>query len=605
LLYDPATTDPATYQRTPFPNNRIPESRESPLAKALFAISPVPTSADNPLVASNFTAPAITNQTVPNITFRLDHIVDQNNRIYLRYTSVNQSQATLRNYPSNTAASVAGAGLTANATGFQEIPIATYSGALGYTHVFSPTFFSESIVSQQWFSQYFNGGPASNFNVEQTLGLPNNFGELGFPTISGTVMPYGGTQFNYGISQILSNIDENLTKVLGRHQLQFGGRYRHERFGYLPDRSPDQVNFGAYVTGNINPASGANYTALPNTGFADGDMFLGAAYNYTATLNPAYQHYRLQEIDSYFQDNFHVNRNLTINAGIRWEIHPAPYTEDGLLESFDPKNKAIVLANPLSFYINKSYTNLTIITNLQNLGMKFETPQQAGIPDSMFSNNNLAFSPRIGVAYTPFGGKYGTVLRAGCCGYIYPAPIRNSVKITAPNAPFSTSYSRSYINANQSPDGLPNYLLRAPQTTVAGQNSSSVVNSGTTNSILPGINLTTLNPEYPPDFVTQVNATIEQPLKGGSVFRITYMWNHGEGLDQECFYNNFPSPYVWETTTGTVAPNVRRCRSRTWTSSACSAASFSASSPWSFSSSGLQPRTTLNWKYIKFSKMTP
>lgn len=563
VLYDPATTDPVTHQRQAFPNNQIPISRESPLAKALFAITPLPSTADNPLITQNLTAPGISNQTVQNITFRLDHVVDQNNRLYSRYTGINQSLVSLRNSPSNAPSTIAGAGLPAGANGLSEIPISTYSGALGFTHLFSPTFFSETILSQQWFSQYFNGGPASNINVEQALGLPNNFREQGFPAIVGTnanssypTMQYGGTQFNYGISQILTNIDENLTKVLGRHQLQFGGRYRHERFGYLPDRSPDQVNFGAYATADLSPASGVNYTALANTGNGNADLFLGAAYNYTTTLNASYQHYREQEIDSYFQDNFHVNKALTINAGIRWEMHPAPYTKDGLLQSFDLTNKAIVLANPLSFYVNKGYTTQTIVTNLQNLGMKFETPQQAGLPTSLFYNNNFVFSPRIGVAYTPFSGRHGTVLRAGYGRYIYPVPIRNSVKITAPDPPFSASYSQNYVAGNQNPNGdtLPNYLLRAPQTVVAGQNSANVVDSGNVNDLRPGINEITLDPHYHPDIVTQVNATIEQPASGGSVFRITYLFDHGEGLDQEYFYNNFPSPYVWEITTKTAVP---------------------------------------------------
>jgi len=75
-LYDGNTTNPVNYQRQPFPNNQIPVSRLSPLAKALYAISPLPMTRDNPLAsnASNFTAPAVNNQTRPTITFRLDHI---------------------------------------------------------------------------------------------------------------------------------------------------------------------------------------------------------------------------------------------------------------------------------------------------------------------------------------------------------------------------------------------------------------------------------------------------------------------------------------------------------------------------------------------------
>jgi hypothetical protein len=92
-LYDPNTSGNAAsnYQRQPFVNNQIPISRLSPLAKALYAASPLPTNAANPLVASNITIPALTQTVIPNVTFRLDHVVNENNRIYLRFTDINQS----------------------------------------------------------------------------------------------------------------------------------------------------------------------------------------------------------------------------------------------------------------------------------------------------------------------------------------------------------------------------------------------------------------------------------------------------------------------------------------------------------------------------------
>ena len=104
------------------------------------------------------------------------------------------------------------------------------------------------------------------------LGIPNNFGEAGFPAI-GPLPGVGadgnapalspamdGTQFIYGLSQIISDLDENLTKTVGKHQMQFGGRYRHERFGSLPDEAKDVVDFGGNGTGLENPTSGTNYS---------------------------------------------------------------------------------------------------------------------------------------------------------------------------------------------------------------------------------------------------------------------------------------------------------------------------------------------------------
>jgi hypothetical protein len=381
ILYDPNSTVPGTYQRTPFPNNQIPGIRESPLAKAIYAATPLPTSADNPLVNPNFVAVNNTTQTVPNTTFRLDHVFDQDNRMYFRFTDIDQTQRALRNYPANSPANIAGGGLPEGATGYQAIPIQTISGAIGFSHLFSPTFFSETIVSQQWQRMYVQGGGDVNQNYEALLGLPNNFGQSGFPTIgSNLIMPYGGSQFNYGMSQILSTLDENLTKIVGRHQLAFGGRYRHERFGYLPDRSADTVAFSNLATGVYDPTTGANYGAKPNTGYADADFFLGAADSYSQIKNAPFGHYREQEIDTYIQDNFQVSHRLTINMGLRWEMHPAPHADNNNWATFDLAHNALVLPSPLSYYVQNGFTTQAILTNLQNLGAKFETPKEAGLP---------------------------------------------------------------------------------------------------------------------------------------------------------------------------------------------------------------------------------
>jgi len=555
-LYDPNSTQAGTLQRTPFPNNQIPIGRESPLAKAIYAATPLPQTADDPLINPNFNAVNNTTQTVPNITTRLDHVFNQNNRMYFRFTDIDQTQQALRNYPANSPANIAGGGLPAGATGYQAQPIQTISGALGFSHVFSPTFFSETILSQQWQRMYVQGNNISNENYEAQLGLPNNFGQTGFPTIgSNLIMPYGGSQFNYGASQILSTLDENLTKVLGKHQLQFGARYRHERFGYLSDRSADTIAFSNLATANYDPTTGANYGAKANTGYADADFFLGAADSYSQQKNAPFGHYREQEIDSYIQDNFRVSQHLTINAGLRWEMHPAPHSDQGNFVTFDLKNDALVLDNPLSNYIQNGFTTQAIVTNLQNLGVKFETPQQAGLPASGINNSMANFNPRLGFAYTPPFAKWGTVIRGGYGEYIYPVPIRNSVRYLTANYPFTASYSQSYVLGTYAPDGLPNLLLRGPQTVVAGLNSSNVVNTNSVNALLPGISTSeTLAANYPPAHVRDANATIEQPFKDASVFRITYVFTHGFDLDQNYQYNHTPSTYVWETATGTTPP---------------------------------------------------
>ena len=85
-----------------------------------------------------------------------------------------------------------------------------------------------------WFGENTWAGPISNADYESELGLPNNFGETGFPIIEGSsttqgnvaalFQPFDGTLFNYSVTYTDYDFDENLTKVFGKHQILFGGR---------------------------------------------------------------------------------------------------------------------------------------------------------------------------------------------------------------------------------------------------------------------------------------------------------------------------------------------------------------------------------------------
>ena len=283
----------------------------------------------------------------PNITFRLDHAFNENNRAYLRYTSECHVEHGPRNNPTNEPATIAatvnGVNFPANASGLANSPAALFAAAAGYTHIFSPTFFSETILSQQWLSQaILLPALRRNTDFEAEMGLPNNFGENGFPEFAANIYTHEGTFYQYGITGIISDLDENLTKTSGKHQLQFGGRYRHERFGYLENQAYEQVDFGAYATALENPSTGASNSHRPMRipVILMPTNFSAPPSEYIVNLQPPYIHFHDMEFDGYFQDNFHVARNLTLNLGLRYEAHPAPWMKNGTIDGFDLKNDA-------------------------------------------------------------------------------------------------------------------------------------------------------------------------------------------------------------------------------------------------------------------------
>jgi hypothetical protein len=593
-LYDPATTAPnaacpaptggtinTQWCRSPFPTsasgakNQIPMSRISPFAQVIYAISPPPTTNVNPLVTNNINIPSPGYTVAPNITFRLDHVFNENNRAYLRYTENTEgTNIGLRNNQGNepitVAATVNGTNWPAALSGEANSPSALYATSAGYTHIFSPTFFAETILSQQWLNESNKaGGPSPGLDVAGELGLPNNFGLKGFPDITASIRDVEGTEYQYWITGIISAVDENLTKISGKHQLQFGGRFRHDRVGYQTNQNLDHVDFGAYATALENPATngGGTYTALSNTGYSDADQFLGAAEDYTLWLEPPYIHFHRMEFDGYFQDNYHVSRTLTLNLGLRYEAHPALWMKNGTVNGFDLQNDALVPGAPVANLIAEGYTTQAIINNIEDDGGKIETPQQAGLPSALTNNFNFNILPRFGFAWQPLH-QWGTVLRGAYGRYIYPVPWYFSWAGIAGTAPFEANYEESYVNAAQAPDSLPDYLLRSAQTAaanpapgvapIAGLNSSGVVNTNSTTAILPGSNGLDpgfMDPDDAPDYVTQANVTIEQPFKGNSALRVSWNYAHDANIWDFYYLNNHPSNYVWEMKTGTAVPN--------------------------------------------------
>jgi hypothetical protein len=575
-LYDPATTTSSSncaatpanpvnpycresftqeYNETGTNVNTIPASEISPDAKLYFAAWQPPTNTSDPLVADNLTYDAKTLTLIPNYTFRLDHLFDENNRAYLRFTDNLENTDWSAD---SQALNLAVPGIPPGAMeGHASYPGGSVFAGAGYTRVFSPTFFAETILSGQWFHLGTTDGIDNNVDFEKELGLPNNFGETGFPETGGLISNAVGSMLHNHETQITANLQENLTKTVGRHQMQFGGIFHHERIAYQLSPGADIDYFDGLATGVYNPASGANYTALSNTGNANGDFFIGSAYAYTVNFAPPVIHYHINELDGYFQDNYHLSRNLTLNLGLRYEALPGLFIKNGLANSFDLKNDADVLEVPPSTLIAEGATTQTIITNMENIGVNFETPAEAGMPASLFKDYYFNFLPRVGAAYL-LGGKHGTVLRGAYGRYTFYEGLNAVADNYVQQAPFVAEYLQNYTAANQAIDGLPDELLRyndPVQFGVMGVTVSNVVNSSSTTSITPGsISLFSVNPNFSPATTTEANFTIEQPLKWNSALSVSWVGTFGSNLDTRFYYNNAPTTYQWEMATGTVPP---------------------------------------------------
>ena len=581
VIYDPSTTQP-NGTRTPFNyggpatctatatatcSNAINPSLISPLSKTLYAVSPLPTNNNNPYVSFNYQGTAPRYIHAPTFSGRGDFHKSDRNSFYLRGSEtlykthfLNQTQY--------------GPPTTDGAANVSYLPTYNYSGAAGWSHVFSPSLFSEFVISQNWETDKVFTGPNPTTNYSSQFGLPNTFGTLGYPAIlsangngqNSILEEYTTADNTRSQSTQILQIDENVTKVVGHHQFEFGARYRRDHMDVVPDVAPNgsTVQFNGLGTGQFNTATAASgaYSAVTNTGLATADFFLGSAASYTsAKLHGPFQFIN-QEIGLYAQDDWQVLSNLTLNLGVRYEAHPTPREQNNSVPGFDFATQSIVLGQPLTQLISSGQTTQGIVTAFQTAGVKFETTQAAGLPDRLVYSNNINFAPRVGAVWRIFGNRHTTVLRGGFGSYLYPVPVRNFYFSTYGDSPYTASLTYNLTLPSQAgTDGLPNYILRSPQTLVAGQNTSNLISSSGTPIINnANINELVLDPHQPVSIVKNGNITLEQQLPNKLVLRLGYVASQANNLEQNWNYNTPPSPYVSYLNTGLPLCTAVNCR---------------------------------------------
>jgi len=218
-IYDPTTTD-ARGVRQQFPNDVIPASRLSPFYKTVQGITHAPTNAANPFLDSNLQTfyPLTTDSNT--YTVKLDQHFSEKDSLSGRFTRSNYGRIQTGGQYGSPIDNLA------NAFGTGALTTNVYSASVNYIHSFSPNFLSETLLTGHRYPTH-QGTLADSTKWADQLGLPNPFGETGWPTF------YAG---NFGWDsdnrrdQNLTAFDgeENLTFVKGKHSMVFGFKMRHE-----------------------------------------------------------------------------------------------------------------------------------------------------------------------------------------------------------------------------------------------------------------------------------------------------------------------------------------------------------------------------------------
>lgn len=321
---------------------------------------------------------------------------------------------------------------------------------------------------------------------------------------------------------------DSFTKVMGSHNLKFGGDVRRAMFDQTLyfDPNGDYSFFG----GGLNDTGDllANFLlGLP-------DSFLQGSTNSESIRNNA--------LYLFAQDSWKVKSNITLNYGLRWELNTPLVDEGRKVQTFRPGQISTTYPCQLS---SASFTSFHQNFNIakpdcSNTGVVpvgLVVPGDKGVPPGLTNTYYKAFAPRIGLAYSP--GRSGkTSIRMGY-GIFYNPMEQLVMEQFQAEPPFgvSTTVAEGFLDtpwALQScgDTGSPCAVGSAG---VIPNNSGAILNParGTPQDwslFRPMLLYGELQPNMRPQYEEQYNLNIQRQLSHDIVLQVGYVGTQGHRL---------------------------------------------------------------------------
>ena len=217
---------------------------------------------------------------------------------------------------------------------------------------------------------------------------------------------------------------DDLSWTKGRHQTKYG-------FSWLHDYKNQelQYNTNGVVAFNSSAFSGDSYI----------NFLLGMASSYSQLEYLAGKHWVNNNYGFYANDNFHVNRSLTLNLGIRFDGMPHAYERYNRFANFVPADYNSSAGDPVDpvagTLVPSSLSTFSATGSEQFYLNGIREAGVGGFPRGVVQNEYKTWQPRLGFAWNVAGdGK--TVLRGGF-GMFFERVQGNDVYNAALNPPFA------------------------------------------------------------------------------------------------------------------------------------------------------------------------
>ncbi|MGI8773253.1 MAG: carboxypeptidase regulatory-like domain-containing protein [Acidobacteriaceae bacterium] len=371
-------------------------------------------------------------------------------------------------------------------------PQPAYSGQLNETHSFSPNLTNQFIFAAAYYRAIFSNPnqAAANALVPYTFSfldgsLANNTNVNSFSTSPGGL----GYAFPQGRNVTGYQFIDDLDWTRGNHTIKVGFAMRRD----------DITDYGPSVRA-LTPEV---YTTAANFGTG-----------YLSRFRQSFPSSNTQPVavygqGYYIEDQWKMRPNLTVTYGMRFEHNSNPVCQRNCFANLSDNFLTLAAAT----------TTATPYNQLISSGRHQAFP----------SFQTLAYEPRIGIAYLPFGPGSKTTVRAGFGMFAdtFPGQIAGSLLTNAP------SDVQFYLRGKFAIDPtLPNSgaaaAARSNAAFVASYNSGASFDTLHAAGIgfnAPAFTSTAHHISYP--MYESYNLAVEQQLDRRTVVAVSYVGNHG------------------------------------------------------------------------------
>lgn len=497
IIYDPNTGNANTAAgRTPFPGNIIPASRINPVSAKILSIVPLPNLSG---LANPYSQNLFSNlpffRTTDQFDVKVDHNQTDKDRFAVRLSFSRPVTSDASIY------GIYGGPRGVGGSGFEGTGIqTTYSGAINYNHIFSPSLIAEARFGVNRYrndAQQFGYGQ----NTADALGIP---GINGIPWTSGppqiNLNNFGDPFIGFSASLPWVRAETNIlfvntwTKTKGNHTIKWGVDLRRVRDDLLQTQTYNPR--GRYSFGTSQTSIAGSTTSFTNS---LASFLLDAPADFGRDYPVAFPTYRAWQIFSFVQDKWLVTPKLTVDIGIRWEYYPpAKPSHTGGFSQYDPSNNSLRIAGvgsvPSDLGLNKNYRNFA-----PRIGLAYRM------------NEKTVIRTGFGISYSPFPDNT----------YAYNFPIKQNNFFTG-NCSLCVAVLPNGQNAT--------FQAGAPPFASAVIPASGIINNADINQ-----SYIQINPNFKEPYVASWNFAIQRALPMGLSLDVAYVGNHG--VDQPAQYN--------------------------------------------------------------------